>query len=146
MEPERGLARRQVGHFEIPPPHAPPPARADGFHARLLGRESSGKTFVTVSLPLDVRDLGRRVNPLDEAPAMALDGRPNPPTAGGIKPRWKTPRPWRSMAARIRGTSARSTPVPTIISTPHPIVTGILTMRPAQLSQGPWQARIPIMS
>src|ERR1035437_7706458 len=87
MEPERGLARRQVGHFEILPPHAPPPARADGFHARLLGRESSGKTFVTVSLPLDVRDLGRRVNPLDEAPAMALDGRPNPRNFGQIHSR-----------------------------------------------------------
>src|ERR1039458_955026 len=106
MEPESGLARRQVGHFEILPAHAPPPTRADGFHARLLGRESGGKTFVTVSLPLDVGDLGRRVNPLDEAPAMALDGPRRGPRAPRTRLPSRPPRlrraPWGRAPARRR--------------------------------------------
>src|ERR1700683_2960602 len=87
METERGLARWQVGHFKILPAHAPPPAGADGLHARLLGRESSGKALVAVGLALDIGDLGRRINALDEAPAMALDGRANPRDFGQIHSR-----------------------------------------------------------
>src|ERR1700691_1922025 len=87
MAPKWRFARRQVGHLKILPAHAPPPARADGFHARLFGRESRGKTFAAVGFALDVGDLGRRVNALDEAPAMALNGRANARNFGQIHSR-----------------------------------------------------------
>jgi hypothetical protein len=79
--------KRSVGLPDGRLAHTPPPTRADGLHARLLGRESSGKALVAIGLALDVGDLGGRVNPLDEAPAMALDGRANPRDFGQIHSR-----------------------------------------------------------
>ena len=98
--PRRGTAawvsRRQVGHFEILPRDAAPPARADGLHPRFLGGEARRVTLELVGLALHIGDFRRRVD-----------------ASTNFSPK-------RSIDAWMRGTSARSTPVPTIISAPLP--------------------------
>ena len=74
LQPQRGLAGRQIGHFEILPGDAALPARADGLHAGLFGREARGVAFVAVGLALHVRDLRGREDAAGETRPEALDG------------------------------------------------------------------------
>src|SRR5260370_32126066 len=73
METQRGFSARQVGHFEILPGDAAPPARADSLHTRFLGGEARRITFELIGLPLHIRDLRRCVNAVDEFLPVALD-------------------------------------------------------------------------
>src|ERR1035438_6624072 len=73
VQPQRGFSRRQVGYLEILPGYPVSPAGADGFHARFLGRKPRRKALEAVRFALHVSDLRRRVDALDEAPAIALD-------------------------------------------------------------------------
>src|SRR6185369_6880467 len=74
MEAKRRLSGRQVGHLEILPGDAALPARADGFHARFLGREARRIAFVTVGLTFYVSDLPGGIDAIHEARSVALDG------------------------------------------------------------------------
>src|SRR5437870_8847211 len=49
------------------------PTGADRLHAGLFGGEATCVTLETVRLALDIGDLARRVNALDEAPAETRD-------------------------------------------------------------------------
>ena len=74
VELERGPSAAQVGNFEIAPADAALPTRADGLHAGFFGGKPGGISLVAIRLALYICDLGARVNALDEASAVALDG------------------------------------------------------------------------
>src|ERR1700733_9403342 len=75
MEAKGRLARGQVGHFEILPPYAVAPSRADGLHAGLFGGEARGVALVAVRLPLHVSNLGGGINALRKARPESFDRR-----------------------------------------------------------------------
>src|SRR5579863_2246545 len=74
MEFERGAARGEIGYFEILPADAALPAGAYGLHAGFLGGKAAGIAFEAVGFALDIGDLGRGVDAVDETAAIARDG------------------------------------------------------------------------
>ena len=93
MKLDRGPASGLAGDFDVPPAHAMVPSGAESFHAPLPWRRS-GRRNARSDWPWSRNSVFRlRCNT-----------------------RWRKRSPWRARACAMRGTSAMSMPVPTIMS------------------------------